>query len=201
MLNLYPRDMLLKTIIINIILIYHKVRPGCAIEGITVNSHKTINIINTSLLDVLKTLKLKYKTRYNQFERSETQINELKQKFGSNIKLFTPKPTFSIFISSKTLPKTSYTDKQWGRFLGYICSSNDFREQKYINEGRYSFSVIEKSSKQEILTEVCMKNQDLVKTIKYYQDFIQKGNKVLLKFNIQLKVKIQNELTQKIIYL
>ena len=105
----------------------------------------------------------------------------------------------SLNIHKKVKYKDSMTTKQYGRFLGLSCATDNLYNDNFTKDPRYVFAVIEKSTKIMVLADVCStKEKDLVKSIRHYQDFINKGNKALSKFNMSLIFTIQNMDTNQI---
>ncbi len=108
----------------------------------------------------------------------------------------------SLNIHKKLKYKDSMTVKQYGKFLGLHCATDNLYNDNFSKVPRYAFRVIEKSTNILILADVCStKEKDLVKTIKHYQDFINKGNKALSPFNMSIYITIQNMDTKAIVTL
>lgn len=106
----------------------------------------------------------------------------------------------SLNIHKKLKYKNSMTTKQYGKFLGLSCATDNLYNDNFTKEPRYAFAVREKSTNIMVLADICStKEKDLVKAIKYYKDFITKGNQALSKFNMSLFFTIQNLDTKQIV--
>lgn len=193
----YKKNKKILLICLQILLVYHRIRPGASIDGIT-----NKNIVIDDILPLLKQLNLHYvyNTRNNHDLYSEKTKNEM-IALGVNKSYFN-KSISSLYISKKSIPKSfDESFEKFGKFLGYQCASNDFEDPDIIKEGRIVFTIQEVETKLMILADVCnnRSKKDFVEILKHYRLFLEKGNENLKNYGFKLSLTIKSEKTNTLV--
>ena len=188
----YSSHMTLKDLLVQIVLVYHKIRPGAIIS-----KHMPITIIEKEIIPLLKELKLEYE--YSKFMWPIFTEEELKNILNPKA----PKQYSSFVLSNKKIPD-SYddSDKQLGEFLGYRCASNEFRDQNIRKKGVMSFKLMQdKNPKLHVLVEICHKEKMYNDVLGYYNNLIDSSKDLLSNYNIKLKLIVTEQKDKKTKYI
>lgn len=180
-------------IIIQIICVYHKLRSGAVEYAI-----KDTKFIEKNILPLLDELKIFYIYKKDYKVYTENEIKKLKE-IHPGLTITSEETQTDLFISNKKIPKNfNNSPKNLGKFLGYICASNNFADNDIIKEGRLTYYIIEEKTNSMLLADVCnFKNKKtLMKGINHYVKIIKRYKDILEKYNLKLKFQIWDEKTK-----
>jgi hypothetical protein len=155
--------------VIQIMLIFYKIRPAVSIDSIK-------NTTITQLIPLVQSLKFFYIHR-----------KDVRNKYSH------------LYVSSKPIPKNFLkSSKNFGKFLGYQCASNNISDKDIIKKGRIIYSIHEINNKIHLIADVCNYEDKklFVKTLKHYVEFVEKSKDVLHVYNLKLKLEVVDEKTK-----